>query len=139
MVISQLTTFSCALVWASPDFFVLVSLVHQRLSKSAPGWLICLVQVDMVMVALSYGWYGLFFMKKLVDVDNEVVVSSVLIITSTIGLLLSRGRMGVPQRRYIYQTVMSSGRPIQYTCLGIGVFGMLRTVLDVRVAAFLYF
>ena len=61
----------------------------------------CLVQVDMVMVALSYGWYGLFFMKNLVDVDNKVVVSSVLIITGTIGLLHFRGRMGVPQRRYI--------------------------------------
>ena len=75
----------------------------------------CLVQVDMVMVALSYGWYGMFFMKKLVDVDNKVVVSSVLIITGTIGLLPFRGRMGVPQRRYIYQTVLSSGRPIQYS------------------------
>ena len=28
---------------------------------------------------------------------------------------------------------------VQYTCLGIGVVGVLRTVLDVRVAAFLYF
>ena len=37
----------------------------------------------MVMVDLSYGWCGVFFMKKLVDFDKEICVPSVLSITGT--------------------------------------------------------
>ena len=56
----------------------------------------CLAQVVMVMVDLSYGWCSAFFVKKLVDFDKEIVVPSVLIIAGTIGIIPSHGRTGVP-------------------------------------------